>query len=42
VFENPVLKKIFRPNRDDGEEWWLIHNKKEFQVLYRSSSIVNN
>jgi len=40
VFENMVLKKIFRPNRDQvTEEWRRLHNEKLY-YLYSSPNII--
>jgi hypothetical protein len=40
VFENRVLRKIFRPRRDEVTgEWRKLHNK-ELHDLYSSSSII--
>ena len=40
VFENSVLRRIFRPKRDDvTEEWRKLHNE-ELNDLYSSRNIV--
>jgi hypothetical protein len=40
VFENRVLRRIFRPRRDeDTGEWRKLHNE-EFRDLYSSPSII--
>jgi hypothetical protein len=33
VFENRVLRRIFGPKRDEGQEWRKLHNL-ELHVLY--------
>jgi hypothetical protein len=39
VFENRVLRRIFRPNRDEVTgDWKKLHNE-EFHNLYSSPSI---
>jgi hypothetical protein len=39
VFENRVLRRIFRPKRDEvTEEWRRLHNK-ELYALYSSPDI---
>jgi hypothetical protein len=40
VFETRILRRIFRPKRDDNGEWRRLHNDK-LHSLYRSSNIVN-
>jgi hypothetical protein len=40
LFENRVLRKIFRPNREEvTREWRKLHNE-EINYLYSSSNIV--
>jgi hypothetical protein len=40
VFENRVLRRIFRPKRDEvTEEWRKMHNE-ELRDLYSSPSII--
>ena len=39
VFENRILKQIFRAKRDANGEWRRLHNE-ELYSLYRSSNIV--
>jgi hypothetical protein len=39
VFENRVLRKIFRPKREEDGSWRKLHND-ELHSLYSSSSIV--
>ena len=39
VFENRILRRIFRPKRDGNGEWRGLHNE-ELLRLYRSSNIV--
>jgi hypothetical protein len=40
VFENRVLRKIFRPKRDEVTgEWRRLHNE-EFNGLYSSPNII--
>jgi hypothetical protein len=40
VFENRVLRRIFRPKRDEVTgEWRKLHNK-ELHDLYSSRSII--
>ena len=40
VFENRVLRRIFRPKRDgEAGEWWKLHNE-ELNDLYCSPNIV--
>jgi hypothetical protein len=40
VFENRVLRRIFRPKRDEATgEWSKLHNE-ELRDLYSSSSII--
>jgi hypothetical protein len=40
VFENRVLRRIFRPKRDEVKgEWRKLHNE-ELNDLYSSSNIV--
>ena len=39
VFENRILRRIFRPKRDENGEWRRLHNE-EFHRLYRSPNIV--
>ena len=39
VFENRILRRIFRPKRDENEEWRRLHNE-ELHSLYRSPNIV--
>ena len=39
VFENKILRRIFRPKRDENGEWRRLHNKK-LHSLYCSPNIV--
>jgi hypothetical protein len=40
VFENRVLRRIFRPKRDEATgEWRRLHNE-ELYALYSSASII--
>ena len=39
VFENRILRPIFRPNRDENGEWRR-PRKEELYSLYRSPNIV--
>jgi hypothetical protein len=40
VFENWLLRRIFRPRRDEETgEWWELHNE-ELNDLYLSPNIV--
>jgi hypothetical protein len=39
VFENEVLRKIFRPRREEDGSWRKLHND-EFHNLYSSPNIV--
>jgi hypothetical protein len=40
VFENRVLKNIYRPKRGEGTgEWRRLHNK-ELYAVYRSPNII--
>ena len=39
VFENMILRPVFRPKRDENGEWRRLHNE-ELHSLYRSSNIV--
>jgi hypothetical protein len=42
MFENRVLRRIFRPKRDEvTSEWKKLHNK-EFHDLYSSPSIIKS
>jgi hypothetical protein len=38
VFENRILRPIFRPKRNVNGEWRMLHNE-ELHSLYRSSNI---
>jgi hypothetical protein len=40
VFENKVLKTIFRPRRDEVTEGWRKLNNEELRDLYASRSII--
>ena len=39
VFENRILRRIFRPKREDNWEWRRLHNE-ELHSLYRSPNII--
>jgi hypothetical protein len=39
VFENRVLRKIFRPKREENGSWRKLHND-ELHILYSSPNIV--
>ena len=39
IFENRILRRVFRPKRDDNGEWRMLHNE-ELHSLYRSANIV--
>jgi hypothetical protein len=39
VFENKVLRRIFRPKRDEAMEWRRLHNE-ELDDLYSSPNII--
>jgi hypothetical protein len=39
VFENRVLKRIYRPKRDEGTRDWRKHNE-ELHNLYSSPNII--
>ena len=42
VFENKVLRKIFRAKKNElTEEWRMLHND-ELHALYSSSNIIRN
>jgi hypothetical protein len=40
VFKNRVLRKIFRPNRDDISGGWKKQHNEELRDLYSSPSII--
>jgi hypothetical protein len=40
VFENRVLRKIFKPKRDEVTGGWRILHNKELHNLYSSPSII--
>jgi hypothetical protein len=40
VFENRVLRKIFRPKRDDVTEAWICLDDEQMYDLYSSSNII--
>jgi hypothetical protein len=40
VFENRVLRRIFRPKRDEVTGEWRRLHKEELQDLYSSPSII--
>jgi hypothetical protein len=40
VFENRVLRRIFRPTRDEVTgEWWKLHSE-QIHILYSSPNII--
>jgi hypothetical protein len=39
AFENRILRRIFRPKRDENGEWRRLHNE-ELHSLYRSPNTV--
>ena len=39
VFENRILRRIFRPKSDANREWRSLHNEK-LHCLYRTPNIV--
>ena len=39
IFENRILRRIFRPKGDENGEWRRLHNE-ELHSLYRSLNIV--
>jgi hypothetical protein len=39
MFENRILRRIFRPKRDENGEWRRLHNE-ELDSFYRSPNIV--
>ena len=39
VFENRILRRIFRPKRDENGEWRRVHNE-ELHSLHHSANIV--
>jgi hypothetical protein len=39
VFDNRVLRKIFRPKREEGRSWRILHND-ELHSLYSSPNVV--
>jgi hypothetical protein len=39
VFENRILRGIFRPKRDESGEWRRLHNE-ELHCLFRSPNMV--
>ena len=39
VYENRILRQIFKPKRDESGEWRMFHNE-ELHGLYRSPNVV--